>query len=365
MLDFWNLFGAWCLEFGIWNLKIKPMKTKSTLTITVCMAIVMAAFFLIMVAPPAVAQPADDAWSLPFIGLNINHEGVASWNADGSGPEPYGVGHYVNLPGFTSYSYYAASRDYSDIDPDPDAAYGHLLGEIVGFPLFVEALQAHGYTPGQVKLKIGLCSLGDDLEGFDWFNIDDAYPHSFYYDALFMLTIGNEPVISGVIAFQDVYYFDSWEIETSFFKPNSAWSEDADPAIIAIGMAFLDDVGDEEIRLLTDIDQQAYFSGNGRSSGIFWDVEGVIQKGLPELPYMGLASDHQGMAGWNADGTGPEEAGDGHGPQRYYIGSRDYGDIDPDPNAAFGHFLPEMKGFRNLELQLAYRNFTIDQLVIK
>lgn len=38
-------------------------------------------------------------------GLFSQNEGAAAWNADGSGPEPFGDGHQTFL-------YYAASRDY-------------------------------------------------------------------------------------------------------------------------------------------------------------------------------------------------------------------------------------------------------------
>ena len=100
---------------------------------------------------------------------------------------------------------------------------------------------------------------------------------------------------------------------------------------------------------------------------------GYLEKGLPELPYVGLAADHEGLACWNADGTGPEPEAYGHtfwygGTEYwtpYYIASRDYDDIDPEPEAALCHFIDNAIGFPNLEIQLAYRGFTLDQLTAK
>ncbi len=340
------------------------MKTKFTQLNKVCLTLIMAAAFIIMAMPASMAQPpGDDTWSLPFIGQNIDHEGTAVWNADGSGPEPFGIGHLIPLPGFLNMPFYSASRDYGDIDPDPNAAGAHFLYDIQGFPLFVQALEENGFTPLQVQLKFGLSDLGDDIEGFDWFMISNV-PHSFYYNTPFCLLLDGEPMIWGQIAFNDAFFTFTWKFETSYFRPDSAWNQSSDPALIAVGRAFLKDVDDEEIRLVSNMNYAGDFTGNGRD-GMFYDIEGYIEKGFPEMPYKGFANEHQGMAGWNADGSGPEESADGHGAQRYYIASRDYDDIDPDPNAAFGHLWPEMKGFLNFELQMAYRGYAEEQLLIK
>ncbi len=356
-----------CLVLGSWNLEflnIHTMKKTFTLTTTGCLAILFAAAVQFAVVPAAMAQPSDETWMLPFMGSLSDHEGVASWDADGSGPEPYGVGHQIPVPGFLNMPYYNASRDYDDIDPDPNAAAAHLTGAIQGFPLFVQALADHGYVKEQVQYKVGLGDLGNDVEGIDWFVIYENFPYSFYYEQSFWLVLDGETIIQGLITFDQVFHPGTWRFETSYFVPDSAWAEDAGPGIKEVGMAFLEDVGDEEIRIIANLTNMVEFEGNGRD-GLFYDVAGRIEKGFPRLPYTGLAAEHQGMAGWNADGTGPEPAGDGHGAQRYYTASRDYDDIDPDPNAAFGHFIPQMHGFLNLDLQLTSRNIPVEQLVIK
>lgn len=49
----------------------------------------------------------------------------------------------------------------------------------------------------------------------------------------------------------------------------------------------------------------------------------------------------------------------------YYLASCDYDGIDPDSSAAICHFTDSAKGFPNLEIQLAYRGYTIEQLKLK
>ena len=63
-----------------------------------------------------------------------------------------------------------------------------------------------------------------------------------------------------------------------------------------------------------------------------------------QIPFEGLAADHEGAAAWNADGTGPDPAGYGHPhpfgwpSSLYYGASRDYDDIDPIPMRLFAIF---------------------------
>ncbi|MDX9907040.1 MAG: right-handed parallel beta-helix repeat-containing protein [Bacteroidales bacterium] len=344
------------------------MKTIFTGTKVACLMTILAMALFMTEIPFAGAQPADEVYSIPFIGLSTDHEGGCGWNANGSGPEPEGVGHEIPFPGFGQQFYYMASRDYDDIDPDPGAAAAHFLPDITGFPLFVEALDENGFSIEQLQYKLGLSSLGEDVPGQDWFVIGD-WLHSLYAGCSFYLLLEGHPLLQGTVAFMDMHVENAipaeWQCITSYVRLDSAWNESSPETMKEVGRAFLNDLDGEEIRsITTGIVPSGGFSGNGRSGSLF-DLYGYLEKGLPSLPYIGLSAQHQGMAGWNADGTGPEPYGDGHGAQRYYVGSRDYGDIDPDPNAAFGHFLPDMKGFLNFELQLAYRNFTSDQVVIK
>ena len=136
---------------------------------------------------------------IPFQGLVANHEGGAAWDADGTGPEPAGYGH-THPFGWGSSRYYAASLDYDDIDPDPNAAFAHFLDGINGFPLFEQALANHGFSPGQVKIKFGLTSEKNDIEGEDWFTIGNMHYFN-KYDGYFYLELDGEPMfqVSSII----------------------------------------------------------------------------------------------------------------------------------------------------------------------
>jgi hypothetical protein len=137
--------------------------------------------------------------------------------------------------------------------------------------------------------------------------------------------------------------------------------------------AFMADMDGDELRLTTVATAEEQFDGNGREGYKFNIASGYLEKGLPELSYEGFKSDHEGIAAWNSDGTGPEPARTGHcytwnGDEYcypYYGASRDYDDMDPDPEACMAHFTDSVKGFPNLLIQLAYRGYTIDQLKVK
>ncbi|MCD4734472.1 MAG: hypothetical protein K8R53_00380, partial [Bacteroidales bacterium] len=310
---------------------------------------------------------------IPIQGLTGDHEGIACWNADGSGPEPAAAGH-IHPFGYDSSLYYCASRDY--VDTNPDAAMCHFLDNITGFPLFLQALTDNGFTAGQVKIKIGLFDMKDDIEGEDWFTFNDRHYFN-YYDGYYHIELNGEPMISGYINYFNIHIESTgsyWQFETNFTLPFDA-SANSSLEVREVAAAFLTDMDDEELRFVVDNCPSTgiTFNGNGREGYYFEVVSGYLEKGLPELPYVGLAADHEGLACWNADGTGPEPEAYGHtfsygGTEYwtpYYIASRDYDDIDPEPEAALCHFIDNAIGFPNLEIQLDYRGYTLDQLTVK
>jgi len=310
-----------------------------------------------------------------FQGLAVDHEGIAVWDADGSGPEPYGEAHAGPF-GWGGVCYYCASRDYDEIDPDPNAACCHFLDNITGFPLFVEALTTNGYTAGQLKIKMTLFDVGADIEGEDWFTFNNMHYFN-RYDGFYQIELDGELMVSGHLHNMFIYIdstSDAWQCKTSYSRPVDD-SKSSSAAVQAVAEAFILDMNGEELRLVFDeiTSTGIYFYENGRD-GLFMEiVAGHIEKGMPELPYTGPADEHQGYAGWDADGSGPEPEAYGHtywynGVEywmSYYIASRDYDGIDMDPNAALGHFVEGGSGFSNLEIQMAYRGYTMDQLKIK
>jgi hypothetical protein len=124
---------------------------------------------------------------LSFEGLYSQGEGGAAWNADGTGPEPYGNGH-------GGIYYYTASRDY--VDPASSAG-AHMLDNIIGFPLFEQALINNGFAAAKVTVKISLASLGEDVEGIDWFQIG-GINYSNFYPIKCTFELDGEPMVEAL-----------------------------------------------------------------------------------------------------------------------------------------------------------------------
>ncbi len=301
---------------------------------------------------------------IQFVGMEADGEGAAAWNADGTGPEPAGTGPQIPFPGFGEEYYYGSSRDY--IDGNPDGAGGHVT-EINGFPAFEQALTNNGFLMADVKIKINPYNMGEYSIGGTCFVIGSWW-HSLFFEHEFVLTIGGEDAINGIYKYTNIFinqYGTSWALETSFTRPVNI-SGSSSPEVQAVANAFFEDLGDDEIRyILDDMVNAGSITGNGRSGAFYNIISSYIEKGKPTLPFNGLAVNHQGSIGWDADGTGPEPPGAQSNSWLTYYASRDYDSIDPDPNAAFGSLEEEMKGFLNFKLQLLYRGFTPEQVLIK
>jgi hypothetical protein len=295
---------------------------------------------------------------ISIFGLFNEGEGAAGWDADGSGPEPYGNGH-------SNVFYYVASRDY--VDPTAVAG-GRMQDNMIGFPAFVQALSDNGFTAGQVKIKQGLASLGDDIEGVDWFDIGEMHYTNFYPFTIYF-EINEELMVSGTGMYNMFFIgpstFNQWYTESGYFSVQNV-SSGSSPAVQAAAEAFMQDMEGMELRIVMQSTPTTQsLTGNGRN-GAYFDYIGTVEKGLPQLPIQGLAVNHEGFAGWDANGTGPEPKRNGHDSQLYYIASREYDGIDPDPNACFARMLEDgMEGFQNFALQLAYRGFTSEQIKLK
>ncbi len=82
----------------------------------------------------------------------------------------------------------------------PDAAMAQLLDDINGFPLFVQALADNGFSPGQVKIKVGLINAKNDTEGEDWFTFNGKHYFN-KYDGTYSLELTGELMISGYCSY--------------------------------------------------------------------------------------------------------------------------------------------------------------------
>lgn len=303
---------------------------------------------------------------IPFEGYVADGEGIAGWNADGSGPEPAATGHQVPAPGFGNQYYYGASQDYITGNPD-DAAF-HFLSGMTGFPQFEQALADHGFTPDQVKCKYGLCSLEEDVEGLDWFFIDD-WAYANYYSISFVIELDGEPILSGFMDWAN-WHINTvggnlvWEVESGYTSLNNVAENGT--GHYAVAQAFLNDLDGKEIKTSFQANFGGqYINGEGRDGAFENVINGMLTVGNPNIPIQGLHADNEGTASWNADGTGPEPYGYGHDNTVYYSASVDYDGINSSPDACLGHFLEGSTGFFNTLLQLQYRGFEISDLKMK
>ena len=115
----------------------------------------------------------DDTPRLSFTSEEADGRGAALWNTGENAPEPARTGHPLPVSSFSSNAYYyLASRDY--IDPTSPGAIAIDDNTVVGFDDFSDVLAQFGYTPSDFNVKFGLASLGDDIEGEDWFLSDDS-----------------------------------------------------------------------------------------------------------------------------------------------------------------------------------------------
>jgi len=313
---------------------------------------------------------------IPLQGFASNHEGIAVWNANGMGHEIAAEGHPLSLARFNNMPYYFASRDYQNIDFDPDASMCHFMDDIKGFPKFVRALEDAGFLAKDVKMKLEAMSLDTDIEGEDWLIMGNVH-HSNYYNGFYHIVINDEPMISGHMNYIHTSINKTssiWKSEASFSTPEDV-SNSGSPEIKSIAMAFIADMDGQELRLIIE---NMYWSGewiqgHGRDGHLLEVESAYLEKGIPELPLIGLGSNHEGIAAWDADGSGSEPKTSGHSftfggynwRMPYYIASRDYSGIDQDSSAALFHFTDNAQGFLNLELQLEYRGFSLDQLKAK
>jgi hypothetical protein len=317
---------------------------------------------MILFAFIVATHTADAQQQIQFEGLISQGEGIAGWNADGSGPEPYGYGHQVPAPGFGNQFYYGSSRDY--ITGNADHACAHFLPGSTGFPQFEKALADHGYLMHQVRIKYGLSSLGDDQEGIDWFFFNN-YNYSNYYDVSFTFELDGQLLLAGLFDYANMYIntvSGNWQTESGYSHLQNVATDDI---MIEIADAFLADLEGREIKVHYESTYGQQFIGNGRTGAYYNVLNGTLTKGNPEFPFQGLIADNEGTAGWNADGTGPEPYGNGHGTMVYYAASVDYDNINPDPDACLGHFLDNSTGFFNTLIQLEYRGYEVGDLKLK
>ena len=190
---------------------------------------------------------------IPISGLAANHEGIAAWNADGTGPESAKIAHIIPGSGGIRAFYYTASLDYDKIDTSSNAALCRGMEPVTGFPRFTAALQANGFSISQLKAKVGLQSLGNDIQGQDWM-MDGFVETRYYRGGTFIFELNGEKMVGGSTPRSTVaidYSTFPFRISsaTDFVIPADS-SRRSSPAVQAVAAAFLAEVGNLGIRIV-------------------------------------------------------------------------------------------------------------------
>lgn len=218
---------------------------------------------------------------LRFAGLARDRLGIALWQADGSGPEPAAVGHTFTTPiGAITAHYYVASRDYDGIDPEARGAAACIDADS-GWPALGIALAAHGFTLGDLVVRLPLTTGGASREGEDWTYRGDVEMRHLRPQTPLTLELAREPML--VFPAERLTLTEDYRAARRFadvrlslvspaLAPEAVASARADVRDAA--SAFLEDLAGarvrfvvETIRLLPDT-----FAGAGRLRGRFAEI---------------------------------------------------------------------------------------------
>ncbi len=267
--------------------------------------------------PPLSACAAGQlGWQIPFKGLQIEQEGVASWNNTSYSIGPVGTGHAIRttLTGVCQTNpvalYFQTSRDGGiyQIDPNSSAGVHGLLG-MQGFPRLAKALSENGLTTENLTVKWGLQSLGNDREHQDWW-VDGTIETRYYTGGDFTIQLEGKDLVGGPMprtVFSIDYNLPGDCTDDQFYgttDPTSLTNKSANQTVAArVATAFLDDLGNKGIRFVFSTYQDAGWPTNLTQSGrtgAFYDIEsGHIETAWLSVP-MAWGENNQRQLG---DGT--------------------------------------------------------------
>jgi hypothetical protein len=203
--------------------------------------------------------------SILFRGEPANHQGAVLWNANGSGLEPAASGH--KLPWGSRFEhYYFATADYGGIDPQSNGGFT-AISILSGFSSFTTALTANGFTLSDVTGKWGMYSLGNDIEGEDWWVEGRRETRVYQSEQEFLLQLNGENLVGALVP--KLTFDIEWDAgmfsvasDTFFIEDRSSGSSEA---VKIVAAAFLADVSGSG--LCINRPRQVITSGNTIPSG--------------------------------------------------------------------------------------------------
>ena len=241
---------------------------------------------------PGFQSSVVDTSQLPFTGLASNGQGAVAWNTTSGAPEPAKVGHVLNLPNspddtFGSF-YYFASRDYDNIGIDSSGAI-RFEDDIVGFDELKTTLSQAGYSPNDITVKFGLSTLGDDIEGQDWFTIGNV-EFRYYRGGTVTLQLDGEELVSGSLD----EFFLRVDLDNRSgvplaplsggikgFVPSDA-SGNSSASVQQVAQALLNDLNNDSIDFqfnsLSPTSGEGIFADSGRFGALFEADFGIVHR---------------------------------------------------------------------------------------
>ena len=248
---------------------------------------------LLAVAVLAACQAPEQ---IHVIGVEGDHEGLAAWNADGTGPEWAMTGHATpwvtcplwpdGSPGPDTYAYYfLAPRDFAGIDPLSPGAM-HFLPPSDGFANLLTSLETNEYSVTDLTVTWGLQAMGFDQEGSEWSyaSPEEERTYRSLIGGEFTIKLAGEDMVGGGMrpTHMTINYHDTADCSddvifgyTEALDPMDK-SANSLPAVQAAAAAFLSDLQDRAIAFTflsrEPTLQQGEITGNGRA-GAFYDIQ--------------------------------------------------------------------------------------------
>lgn len=216
--------------------------------------------------------------------------------SEGYGAFASGTGHTIPVLGVCGLP--TAYNTLVSADQAPSAGNGFLklAAGGTGFTNFVTELTNNNYTLNQVDMKFTNMTLGNDIQGQDWF-AESPKETRFYQNGTFTFFVNGNPIVSGDMPIIQVEIdYATTNCSDDIISGVSQYTELVDasvgqtPDIQAIAAALLADVGNRGIRLNFSTLEPAV-QGTPQTGAIFSVASGKIELGPPFDDFQGITLD--------------------------------------------------------------------------
>ncbi len=219
---------------------------------------------------------------LQIEGLISNHQGLARWSSDGTGPEPAATGHTM-INGWPA-TYYFSTVDYDSIDPQATSGFS-FTGTATGFSNFINALSTNGFSFSDVNVKFGLYDLGNDIKDEDWWVNGNIETWKLESEQDILIQVNGEDMVGApaptLSADLDFGTFE-WLVKSDPFLVEDR-SATSSAEVQDVAAAFLSDLSGKGLILVRPMapnTNETSFNENGRSGNTLdsgdWHIEMVV-----------------------------------------------------------------------------------------